>query len=213
MPHAASSSTVAPGYGPLSARRRTRSTTKERDRRDRGTVSPDQGEPHRGTRCSRSTSSRTSQPQPGPPGTTSSPSANSGTRGRELLAPGDVVDVDLEQPHVRDRRAPLGRDERREVAVVVVRSAGDLVRLGERRDLQRLREAVPDHVDGGDVHRAGLEVRPEAAQRVEVLAGAERDRRAAPRVGERRRRRTSRPRARRGRTARARGRRGRSPPS
>ena len=159
----------------------------ERDRRDRGTVPPDQGEPHRGHGCSRSTSSRTSQPHPGPPGTTSSPSRDLGHGGRQLLAPGDVVDVDLEQPHVRDRGAPLGGDERREVAVVVVRRAGDLVRLGERGDLQRLREPVPDHVDGGDVHRARLEVRPEAAQRVEVLARAERDRRAAPRVGERRR--------------------------
>ena len=72
------------------------------------------------------------------------------------------------------------------MAVVVVRRAGDLVGLGERGDLQRLREPVPDHVDGGDVHRARLEVRPEAAQRVEVLARAERDRRAAARVGQRR---------------------------
>src|SRR5262249_22157133 len=39
-------------------------------------------------------------------------------------------------------------------------------------------EAVPDHVDRGDVHRRGLEERSEAAVRVEVLAGADRDRRS-----------------------------------
>ena len=33
----------------------------------------------------------------------------------ELVAPGHVVDVVLEDPRIRDRRAPLRRDERREV--------------------------------------------------------------------------------------------------
>ena len=155
------------------------------------------------TGCAASTSSSTSQPQPGPAGHDELAVADLRHRGRQLLAPGDVVDVDLEQPHVRDRGAPLRGDERREVAVVVVRRAGDLVGLGERRDLERLREPVPDHVDRGDVHRVRLEVRAKAAQRVEVLARAERDRRAASCVRERAPRRRSRPRARRGRTARA----------
>ena len=122
-----------------------------------------------------------------------------GHRGRQLLAPGHVVDVDLEDAHVRDRGAPLGGDERGEVAVVVVRRAVDLERLGEVGDLLRLVEAVPDHVDRGDVHRAGFEERPEAAVRVEVLPGADRDRRAVAHARRARPGRTRRPRATSGR--------------
>jgi hypothetical protein len=66
-------------------------------------------------------------------------------RGHELVTPGDVVDVVLEDARVRDRRAPLGGDEGREMAVVVVRRTVDLERLGEVGDLLRLMEAVPDY--------------------------------------------------------------------
>src|SRR5919204_630653 len=106
-------------------------------------------------------------------------------RRRHLLAPGYVVDVHLQDPHVRDRRAPLGRDERGQVAVVVVRRAVHLEGLGEVGDLLRLMEAVPDHVHRGHVQRTGLEERTEAAAGVEVLTRADRDRRAAAHARER----------------------------
>src|SRR5207344_1988717 len=93
-------------------------------------------------------------------------------RGHELVAPRDVVDVELEDARVRYGSAPLGRDERREVTVVVVRRAVDLERLREVGDLLRLVEAVPDDVDRRDVDPARLEVRPEVAAPVQVLARA-----------------------------------------
>src|SRR5262245_16504925 len=61
-----------------------------------------------------------------------------GKHADELVAPWDVVDVELEDARVRNRRAPLRRDERREMAVVVVRRTVDLERLGEIGDLLRL---------------------------------------------------------------------------
>ena len=108
-----------------------------------------------------------------------------GQRRDELVAPGHVVDVVLEDPRVRDRRAPLGGDEGRKVRVVVVRRAVDLERLGEVGDLLRLVEAVPDHVDRRDVHPARFEIRAEATARVEVLARADRHGRDVADVGER----------------------------
>ena len=150
--------------------------------------------------------------QPGPARDRQPPSAISGTAVVELVAPGHVVDVDLEDARVRDRRAPLRRDERREVAVVVVRRAVDLERLGEVGDLLRLVEAVPDHVDRGDVHRARLEERPEAAARVEVLARADRaSARRGGRCASARRVEEVDLEPERGRTARARARRARAP--
>src|SRR5205814_3719269 len=83
--------------------------------------------------------------------------------GGQRLPPRHVVDIDLEDTNVRYRRAPLGGDEGCEVAVVVVRSAVHLEGLSQIGDLLRLVEAVPDNVDGGNVHCAHLEVRPEAA--------------------------------------------------
>ena len=140
-------------------------------------------------------------PSPGPSGSSSTPPSICRRGRHQLVAPGDVVDVDLEDADVRDRRAPLRRDERREMAVVVVRRAVDLERLGEVGDLLRLVEAVPDHVDRGDVHRAGLEERAGSRGRVQVLAGADRHRRASPHERRARPGRRGRPRARAGRTA------------
>ena len=136
-------------------------------------------------------------------GTAQLAAADLGQRGDELVAPRDVVDVVLEDPRVRDRRAPLRGDERREVAVVVVRRAVDLERLGEVGDLLRLVEAVPDDVDRGDVDRR----RPRGTagsrgcrrgSRPSRSASARRAARARARPGRR-----GRPRARAGRTARA----------
>ena len=66
-----------------------------------------------------------------------------------------------------------------------MRRAVDLEGLREVGDLLRLVEAVPDDVDGGDVHSARLEVGPEVAAPVEVLPRADRHRRDVADVRER----------------------------
>src|SRR3990170_1533316 len=102
----------------------------------------------------------------------------------QVVAPGDVVDVVLEDPRVWNDGTPLRGDERREVRVVVVRGAVDLEGLREVGDLLRLVEAVPDDIHGGDVHASSLEIRPEVAAPVEVLARADRHRRDMANVRE-----------------------------
>ncbi len=70
------------------------------------------------------------------------------------------------------------------MAVVVVRRAVHFEGLREVGDLLRLVKSIPDHVDRCDVHRAGFEEGPEAAIRVQVFAGADRDRGAVAYGGE-----------------------------
>src|SRR5438270_8481007 len=97
----------------------------------------------------------------------------------QLLAPRNIVHVDLQHAYVRNRSAPLSRDERREMGVVVVRRAVDFECLRQVGDLLRLVEAVPDHVHRRDVERARFEEWAKAAVRIEVLAAADRDGRPA----------------------------------
>ena len=66
------------------------------------------------------------------------------------------------------------------MAVEIVRRHVDLVDVGHRRDLQRLVEAVPDHVDDGGVEGVGLEIGPEVAALQQCLARGDRARRVAP---------------------------------
>ena len=63
--------------------------------------------------------------------------------------------------------------KRRQVAVVVVGRDIELIALGQVSDLLGLREAVPRHVDHGDIERVLLEVGTVTAQGVEVLARAD----------------------------------------
>ena len=61
------------------------------------------------------------------------------------------------------------------MAVEVVRRDVDLVGVGQRRDLQRLRDAVPGRVHDGHVHRLPLEELAVAAPRVLALERGQRD--------------------------------------
>jgi hypothetical protein len=49
------------------------------------------------------------------------------------------------------------------MAVVVVRGDVDLIRFGHGGDLDGLQEAVPDHVDDGDIGGIGVQERAEGA--------------------------------------------------
>ena len=182
-PHARSRKSVAPGYG---RRQRANESVEPEETRRRDALSRQPCGRHE-----RSLSGRdvrrghppASIPHPGPAGTRTSPSAISGTavttrhararrrrRARECARSGSQAHAD---------------DERREMRVVVVRRAVDLERLREVGDLLRLMEPVPDDVDGGDVHSARLEKRPEAAAPIEILARADRHRSDVSHVGER----------------------------
>src|SRR5260221_9478417 len=83
--------------------------------------------------------------------------------GDEVVLPRHVVDVDLHDAEIRHRGAEMCAHQGREMAVEIMRRDIDLVSVGHRRDLDRLGETVPRHVDDGDVDRAGLEERAKAA--------------------------------------------------
>ena len=91
--------------------------------------------------------------------------------GEQVVFPGYVVDLDLHDPDVRERRAELRRDERRQVAVVVVRRDIRLVGLSHRGHALALNPAVPGQVDDGDVGSMHLQVGPVLLGRDQTLAG------------------------------------------
>jgi hypothetical protein len=93
--------------------------------------------------------------------------------GDEIVLPGHVIDVDLHDAEVRNRCAEVGAHQRGHVAVEVVRRAVDLVGLGHGRDLHRLEDAVPGHVDNADVHGIILEEIFELATAEEAFAARE----------------------------------------
>jgi hypothetical protein len=93
--------------------------------------------------------------------------------GDEIVLPGHVIDVDLHDAEVRNHCAEVGAHQRGHVAVEVVRRAVDLVGLGHGRDLHRLEDAVPGHVDNADVHGIILEEIFELATAEEVFAARE----------------------------------------
>src|SRR5581483_8129334 len=105
--------------------------------------------------------------------------------GDEIVLPGHVIDVDLHDAEVRYRCAEVGAHQRGHVAIEVVRSAVDLVGLGHRRDLHRLEDAVPRHVDNADVHGVILEEIFELATAEKAFAAREGRSDRAPDEGER----------------------------
>ena len=89
-------------------------------------------------------------------------------------------------------RRKMRADHAAQMAVEIVRRDVDLVHVGHRRDLQRLRQTVPDHVDDRDVHRVVLEERLEVAPPAQRLARGDRAGRDVADRRERRRRRACR---------------------
>src|SRR5262245_18179125 len=92
----------------------------------------------------------------------------------EIVLPGHIVDVDLHDAEVRDRRAEMGAHQRRHVAVEVVRRAVHLIGLSHGGDLHRLENAVPGQIDDADIHRIALEEVLELATAKEGFAARER---------------------------------------
>ena len=90
--------------------------------------------------------------------------------GDEIVFPGHIIDVDLHDPEVRNRCAEVGAHQSGNVAIEVVRRAVDLIGLGHECDLHRLEDAVPGHVDNGDVHRIILEEISELATSEKAFA-------------------------------------------
>src|SRR4029077_9585446 len=94
--------------------------------------------------------------------------------GNEIVLPGHVIDVDLHDAEVRYRCAEVGAHQSGHVTIEVVRRAVDLVGLGHSRDLHRLKDPVPGHVDNADVHGIILKEIFELATTEKAFAARER---------------------------------------
>ena len=88
--------------------------------------------------------------------------------------PGHIVDIDFHDAEVRDGGAEMRAHQAGEMAVEIMRRAVGLMRLAHCGDLERGEDAVPGHVDDGDVHRIIVEEGLEAAQAKKRFAGCDR---------------------------------------
>ena len=83
--------------------------------------------------------------------------------GEQILAPGQLVHVDLQRAEVGDAGAELGAHHGAEAAVEIVGGHVHLVAVHKRRHLVALGHAVIGQVDDAHIHRARLQERPDRA--------------------------------------------------
>ena len=104
---------------------------------------------------------------------------------KQLVIPGQPVDVDLHDPQMRYGSSKMGIHHRAEMAVKVVRRDGHLVGLGGGGNFHRLPDPVPHRIDDGHVHGLLVKVWQKFAQAKECFARAYGVRAPASNIGER----------------------------
>ena len=72
--------------------------------------------------------------------------------GHDIVFPGDIINVDLHDPKIRDCSAEVGAHQGRQMAIKVVRRHIDLKAFSQCCDLHRLPYAIPRHVYDRDIH-------------------------------------------------------------
>ena len=88
-------------------------------------------------------------------------------RRHQLVLPGHILDVDLHDPEVRDGGAEMGAHQRSDMAVEIMRCHVDLIGVRHGGDLEGFEDAVPGHVDDGDIDRLLLEIGLELAPSIQ----------------------------------------------
>ena len=92
----------------------------------------------------------------------------------EIVFPRHVINIGFHDREIRYDRRQVRAHHRREMTVKIVRRAVDLVGVGHRRNLDRLRQPIPGHVDNCHVDRAVFEEWPILPAPKERLAGSDR---------------------------------------